>query len=73
MMAVKNTIKFKLLAALVVVLVGTVGGTQLYNHRHFDTPLVASEALSEVKHLSDYFEGLEGTFADTEVFVFEGE
>ena len=68
-----KTLRFKLVAVFVIVLVGAVGGFQLYSHRHFDTPLVASEGVTEVKHLSDYFEGLKGSFADTEVFVLEGQ
>jgi len=70
---VNNTFKFKLVAALVVILVGVIGGFQLYSHRHFDTPLVASKGVTEVKKLSDYYDGLEGSFADTRVFVLKGE
>lgn len=34
--------------------------------------IIPSSALTEVKMLSEYFDGIEGTNGDTEVYVFEG-
>lgn len=68
----KRTLKFKLLSVLVIALIGVIGGMQLFHHRHFDTPLVASKGVSKVKHLSDYYGGLKGSFADSKVFVLKG-
>jgi len=38
----------------------------------WDEPLYPSRSLSRVLHLSDYFTGLKGANADTEIYLFEG-
>jgi len=59
--------------ALVAVfgLVIGVAGAQLYEHRHFDTPIVAGPGVTRVAKLSDYCPTLKGTTGDTNVFFLE--
>lgn len=56
------------------VLVGLVlwGGLPLYRHRHQGVPIVKGPGVTEVRRLSEFSPGLEGTMADTAVFVLEG-
>ncbi len=49
-----------------------LGGLDLYEHRHFDIPIVAGPGVTKVVKLSDYNKGLTGTTADTLVFFLEG-
>jgi len=48
------------------------GGRPLYEHRHFDIPVVKGPGVTEVRRLSVYSPGLKGTMADTNVFVLQG-
>jgi predicted deacylase len=48
------------------------GGLQLFRHRHFDIPIVAGPGVTKTALLSDYCPGLQGTMADTPVFIMEG-
>ncbi|HPW18892.1 MAG TPA: succinylglutamate desuccinylase [Candidatus Aminicenantes bacterium] len=59
---------------LAAVLAGLVlwGGLPLRRHRHFGVPIVKGPGVTEVRKLSDYSPGLEGTMADTSVFVLQG-
>ena len=61
--------------SLLVIIIGCLiflGGLQLYQHRHFQTPMVAGPGVTQVKKLSDYVPDLKGTMADTNVFFLEG-
>jgi predicted deacylase len=61
--------------SLMVIIIGTItfiGGLQLYQHRHFQIPMVAGPGVTQVKKLSDYAPGLKGTMAETNVFFLEG-
>ncbi len=49
-----------------------LGGLGLYQHRHFDIPIIAGPGVTRVAKLSDYNKGLKGTIADTLVFILEG-
>lgn len=58
-------------AGLLVLLV-LWGGLPLYRHRHHGVPIVKGPGVTEVRRLSEFSPGLEGTMADTAVFVLEG-
>jgi len=64
--------KIKILFLLFVIAIMTIGGTQLYQHRHYRFPIVAGAGVTRVAKLSDYSKGLKGTAADTDVFFLEG-
>lgn len=57
---------------LLVILVLVISGIQLYNHRHFDIPIVAGPGVTKVVKLSRFCPSLAGTMADTHVFYLEG-
>jgi len=61
----------KLAMVLIIGALTLIGGLQLYQHRHFQTPMIAGPGVSKVKNLSDYCPGLKGTMADTHVFFLE--
>jgi predicted deacylase len=48
------------------------GGIPLARHRHFDVPIVKGPGVTSVVRLSEFSPGLEGTTADTLVFVLQG-
>ncbi len=62
----------KLIFILIVMAVMTVAGIQLWQHRHYQMPIVAGPGVTKVVKLSDYAKGLKGTIADTSVFFLEG-
>lgn len=61
-------------AAWALVMTGLVlwGGLPLHRHRHHGVPIVKGPGVTEVRRLSEFSPGLEGTMADTAVFVLEG-
>ena len=64
------TTKLILLAVTCLILIP--GSIHLYQHRHFNTPIVQGPGVTLVVHLSHYFSGLKGTQADTPVFILQG-
>lgn len=54
----------------VIVLVGTLASVEFLKMHHPE-PLYPSEYLTEKVMLSEYFEGIRGTHADTEVYLFD--
>jgi len=60
---------FLLLGAALMLL----AGLSFYKSRHLEEPVVLGPGVTEVKKLSDYFEGLEGTINDANVYVLEGQ
>ena len=50
-----------------------MAGLSFYNSRHLEEPVVLGPGVTEVKKLSDYVEGLEGTINDANVYVLEGQ
>jgi predicted deacylase len=54
-------------------LLAALAGREFYAHRHLKEPLVLGPGVSEVKKLSDYFEGLKGSINDVNVYVLRGE
>lgn len=62
----------KTILIVIIASMTTWGGVQLYQHRHYDMSIIAGPGVTDVFRLSRYSEGLEGTMADTYVFVMEG-
>jgi predicted deacylase len=48
-------------------------GASFYRHRHREEPVVLSPGVTEVKKLSEYFEGVRGTINDCNVYILESE
>ncbi|MFA6621504.1 MAG: succinylglutamate desuccinylase [Candidatus Caldatribacteriota bacterium] len=68
-----ETRKIKIIMLTLVAIITVIAGIQLYQHRHYDVPIVAGPGVTKVGKLSDYYEGIKGTIADTNVFFMEGE
>lgn len=68
-----ETRKIKIIMLVLVAIVTVIAGIQLYQHRHYDVPIVAGPGVTKVGKLSDYHAGIKGTIADTDVFFMEGE
>lgn len=64
-------IKIILLILLAIFLI--IPGFQLYQHRHYQLPIVAGPGVTRVVKLSHYLPALKGTMADTWVFFLEGQ
>lgn len=64
--------KVKIIMFALVAIVTIIAGIQLYQHRHYDVPIVAGPGVTKVGKLSDYHEPIKGTIADTNVFFLEG-
>lgn len=62
----------KMTMVVLIVAITVIAGIQLYNHRHFNVPIVAGPGVTKVGLLSDYHEGIKGGMADTNVFFLEG-
>ena len=62
----------KLIIAVILVLVVLAGGIPLYIQRGFKEEVVAGPSVTNVFKLSKYFDGIEGTIADTDVFELKG-
>jgi len=63
---------FKSIYILIIAFVIIVSGIQFYNHRHYETPIIAGPGVTKVVKLSDYNKSLKDTIADTHVFFLEG-
>jgi hypothetical protein len=59
-------------SALGLVLLVT-SGMSFYRHRHMEEPVVLSSGVTEVKKLSDYWDGIGGTINDANVYILEGD
>ncbi len=68
-----ETRKIKIIMLTLVTIITVIAGIQLYQHRHYDIPIVAGPGVTKVSKLSDYHEGIKGTMADTNVFFMEGD
>ncbi len=59
-----------LLAGAVVML---FAGISFHRHRNLAEPVVLGPGITQVKKLSSYFEGIQGTVNDANVYILEGE
>jgi len=62
----------KLLLGALGTLLLVTSGMSFYRHRHLEESVVLGPGVTEVKKLSDYFEGIRGTVNDCNVYVLEG-
>ncbi|KPK58652.1 MAG: succinylglutamate desuccinylase [Gemmatimonas sp. SG8_38_2] len=62
----------KLLLSGLGLLLLIASGVSFYRHRHLEETVVLSPGLTEVKKLSDYFDGVRGTVNDCNVYILEG-
>lgn len=63
----------KLIMIVSILVITVISGIQLYHHRHYNIPIVAGPGVTKVIPLSNYYEGIKGSMADTNVFFLEGE
>ncbi|KUK91346.1 MAG: Succinylglutamate desuccinylase/aspartoacylase [Thermotogales bacterium 46_20] len=68
-----GTQRIKISMLVLVAIIIIIAGIQLYQHRHYDVPIVAGPGVTKVGKLSDYHDGLKGTMADTNIFFLEGQ
>lgn len=61
----------KSIALCVIAFCMAVAGYLFWEHRNFKEPVVVSEYITEVKKLSDYFDGIKGTTNDVNVYIFD--
>ncbi len=66
----KNKVGFGLLLTAVVALILTASSKEFLKQYEIE-PFVKGPGVTEVKHLSDYFDGLKGTPGDAPVFVLD--
>ena len=71
MTASKKTILLKVCCLVLALLLAAVAGKSFYDQRHYNETVVVSDALTEVRWLSDYVPMLKGTYGDTPIFVFD--
>ena len=65
--------KSKLVLVAVIGALTTLAGIQLFQHRHYQLPIVAGPGVTKVGLLSEFNQSLKGTMADTHVFYLKGE
>ena len=63
----------KLIFSALGLLLLATSGMSFYRHRHMEEPVVLSSGVTEVKKLSDYFDGIQGSINDCNVYILEGE
>lgn len=61
----------KIIVAIIWLAVVIPGATALYQHRHFDEPVVLGPGVTEVKKLSDYSSSVKGTINDCNIYVLD--
>lgn len=71
MVETKKQLLLKIICLALVMAIATVAGVSFYKQRHFKETVVVSDALTEVRWLSDYVPMLKGTYGDTPIFVFD--
>ena len=61
----------KSVALCVIAFCMAVAGYLFWEHRNYKEPVVVSEYITEVKKLSDYFDGVKGIVNDCNVYIFD--
>ena len=67
----KYSLLQKLICLALAVVLGAIAGVGFHDQRTFRETVVVSDALTEVRMLSDYLPSLKGTYGDTPIFVFD--
>jgi hypothetical protein len=63
----------KLIFGALGILLLVTSGMSFYRHRHMEEPVVLSPGVTEVRKLSEYFDGIRGSINDANVYILEGE
>lgn len=62
----------KILISLAGLFIFVFSGISFYQHRHLREPVVIDKNVTSVKKLGDYFDGIEGTINDCNIYFLEG-
>ena len=71
MTVAKKQILLKVICLVLALVLAAIAGVSFYDQRHYKETVVVSDALTEVRWLSDYVPMLKGTYGDTPIFVFD--
>ena len=71
MTAAKKQLLLKIICLALALVLAAIAGVSFYDQRHYKETVVVSDALTEVRWLSDYVPMLKGTYGDTPIFVFD--
>ena len=71
MTAAKKQLLLKIICLVLALVLAAIAGVSFYDQRHYKETVVVSDALTEVRWLSDYVPMLKGTYGDTPVFIFD--
>ncbi|KPK95643.1 succinylglutamate desuccinylase [bacterium SM23_31] len=71
-MADNNVYIRKIILSVLGFLLLIFSGISFYKHRHLEEHVVLGEGVTEVKKLSDYFDGVKGTINDCNIYILEG-
>lgn len=71
MTASKKQVLLKVVCLVVALVLAGIAGYSFYDQRHYKETVVVSDALTDVRWLSDYVPMLKGTYGDTPIFVFD--
>lgn len=63
----------KIIIGLLGLVIFVLAGISFYQGRNLKEPVVIGPGVTEVKRLSDYFEGIKGTINDCYIYIMEGE
>lgn len=66
-----NNITRKMIILTIVLVLAFFGAREFYEIRHFKQSIVVSDSFTKRFMLSDYFEGIKGTWADTPVYLYD--
>lgn len=73
----KLTVKYKHAISVICLIAGlavaVITGMDFYRFRHYEELIIPGEGVTDSFLLSRYYDGIEGTFGDTMVYVMEGE
>ncbi len=72
-MSVKWIFIRKCISAISGLILLVFAGVSFYKSRHLKEPVVLGPGVSQVKKLSEYFTGIQGTTNDSNVYILEGE
>ena len=71
MTANKKQLLQKIICLALALVLAAIAGVSFYDQRHYKETVVVSDALTEVRWLSDYVPMLKGTYGDTPIFIFD--
>ena len=71
MTVAKKQILLKVICLVLALVLAAIAGISFYDQRHYKETVVVSDALTEVRWLSDYVPMLKDTYGDTPIFIFD--